>query len=49
MVDTCSLHLKKKSDLETAEISVANGYLWNAGIFGFSIKMFLEEWQKMVL
>lgn len=37
---------KEKPDLATAETYVANGYLWNAGIFCFSTKVFLEECQK---
>ena len=37
---------KEKPDLATAETYVINGYLWNAGIFCFSTKVFLEECQK---
>lgn len=38
---------KEKPDLATAEIYVENGYLWNAGIFCFSTKLFLEECKKV--
>lgn len=37
---------KEKPDLETAETYVKNGYLWNAGIFCFSTKVFLDECRK---
>lgn len=37
---------KEKPDFETAKTYVANGYLWNAGIFCFSTKVFLEECRK---
>ena len=37
---------KEKPDLATAETYVAYGYLWNAGIFCFSTKVFLEECRK---
>jgi len=34
---------KEKPDLETAKKYLAQNYLWNAGIFCFSAKLFLEE------
>ena len=40
---------KEKPDLATAETYVQNGYLWNAGIFCFSTKLFLEECKKVAL
>ncbi|HJJ67801.1 MAG TPA: mannose-1-phosphate guanylyltransferase/mannose-6-phosphate isomerase [Methanocorpusculum sp.] len=33
----------EKPDLETAKKYLAEGYLWNAGIFCFSAKLFLDE------
>ena len=39
---------KEKPDAATAEVYVENGYLWNAGIFCFSTKVFLDECQKTV-
>ena len=37
---------KEKPDLETAKKYVAENYLWNAGIFCFSSKLFLEECRR---
>lgn len=37
---------KEKPDLETAKKYVAEQYLWNAGIFCFSAKIFLDECRK---
>lgn len=36
----------EKPDRHTAEKYLKEGYLWNAGIFCFSAKMFLDECQK---
>ena len=38
---------REKPNLATAEVYVENGYLWNAGIFCFSTKLFLEECKKV--
>lgn len=37
---------KEKPDLETAEMYVRNGYLWNSGMFLFSVSVFQEELRK---
>lgn len=37
---------KEKPDLETAETYVCNGYLWNSGMFLFSVRVFQEELRR---
>lgn len=37
---------KEKPDLQTAEQYVCSGYLWNSGMFLFSVRVFLEELQR---
>jgi len=38
---------KEKPDMDTAKKYLAEGYLWNAGIFCFSSRVFLEECRKV--
>ncbi len=40
------IEFKEKPDKETAAEYVQNGYLWNSGMFLFSVKTFLEELKR---